>query len=57
MKPFDRMLCVSAGVLGVAIFVVAVQQADLLPQALPVGIVSLFVGLVVASFVVWRERR
>ncbi len=56
MKPFDRMLCVSAGGLGVAVFVVAVQMADQQPWALPVGVVSLLVGLTSASFVAWRGR-
>ncbi len=56
MKLFDRMLCVSAGGLGVAIFVVAVQKADMLPWALPVGIIALLAGLTTASVVAWRGR-
>ncbi len=56
MKPFDRMLCVSAGGLGVAVFVATLQYADDYQWALPLGIVALLVGLSTASFVAWRGR-
>ncbi len=56
MKLFDRMLCVSAGGLGVAVFVVTLQYADDVPWAMPLGIVALLVGLSTASFVAWRAR-
>ncbi len=56
MKLFDRVLCVSAGGLGIAAFVTAIREADFVPQAVPVGIVALLVGLTTAAGVAWRGR-
>jgi hypothetical protein len=61
MKPLDRALCVSAGLLGVFAFLFALRAASnpMGPHpgwALPVGIVCLIVGLSAASLVTWRGR-
>jgi len=61
VKPFDRMLCVTAALFGIGAFLFALHAASnpLGPHAgwlMPIGIVCLLVGLTTASLVTWRGR-
>lgn len=59
MKPFDRALALSAGVLGVLVFVLTLQGGMAHPERpweIPLGIACLIVGLTCASFVAYRGR-
>lgn len=52
MKPLDRVLCVTAGLLGMGAFVAGVRTGR--SAGITVGIVALLVGLTVASLVARR---
>jgi hypothetical protein len=62
LVPVDRVLCVTATLLGIGAFLFALRTASnpmglhgsQLGWALPVGIVCLMVGLTTASLVTWR---
>jgi len=54
MRPFDRLLCVAAGLWGVGAFVFGLRNGS--GPALVLGIAALVVGLATASLVAWRPR-
>ena len=59
MKPFDRVLCITAALFGVGAFLFALlavgDPRNQYPGwVLPLGIVCLLTGLTTASFVTWR---
>jgi hypothetical protein len=60
MKPFDRVMTLTAGALGLIVFVLTVQNATAgKAWELPIGIAALIAGLVTlvaASFVAYRGR-
>ena len=55
MKSLDRMLCVSAGVLGLLVFVLGLRTQQ--SMWIVVGIIALISGLTAASFVAGRGSR
>jgi hypothetical protein len=57
MKPFDRVMTLTAGALGLLVFVLTLQGATAgKAWELPIGIAALIAGLVGASFVAYRGR-
>jgi hypothetical protein len=57
MKLVDRVMTLTAGALGLIVFVLTLQGVKAgKAWELPIGIVALIVGLVAASFVAYRGR-
>lgn len=53
MQPFDRALCVSAGLLGVGVFGMGLVHGGV---GILIGIAALLIGLITAGFVTYRGR-
>jgi hypothetical protein len=61
MKPFDRVLCITAALFGLRAFIFALRGVGDLRNAypgwvLPFGIICLIAGVTTASLVTWRNR-
>jgi len=59
MKPFDRLLCITAALFGIGAFLFALRgvgdpRNSYPGWVLPFGIVCLIAGLTAASFVLYR---